>query len=56
MSLRDWFAGQAMQTILAAHLSGVGRTSYGAHMVEAYISADAYYHADAMLAARKEAK
>ena len=43
MSLRDWFAGQALQ-----------KASGGNDKSAAAISARAYYIADAMLAARKE--
>lgn len=49
MSLRDWFAGMALQGLLA-HIIGVeganGRTSKYAER--------SYDYADAMLAARKE--
>lgn len=51
LSIRDWFAGMALQGLLA-HIIGVeganGRTSKYAER--------AYDYADAMLAARKEAK
>ena len=51
MSLRDWFAGMALQGLLA-HIVGVesanGRASKYADR--------AYDYADAMLAARKEAR
>lgn len=50
-NLRDWFAGMAMQGLLA-HIVGVenanGRASKYAER--------SYQYADAMLAARKEAK
>ena len=55
MSLRDWFAGQALPAVIAA-------TSAGQHMpatrdsdthIAFAITRDAYFIADAMLAARK---
>ena len=55
MSLRDWFAGQALPAVIAA-------TGAGQHMpatrdsdthIEFAITRDAYFIADAMLAARK---
>jgi hypothetical protein len=48
MSLRDWFAGQALAGITA-------NSSAGSPAGESWTCAvDAYRHADAMLAARKE--
>ena len=47
MSLRDWFAGMALQGALACPASS-GKI--------ADFASDSYQYADAMLAARKEAK
>jgi hypothetical protein len=44
MTLRDWFAGMAMQGLLARHEDTNERG----------IAWDAYRYADAMLAARRE--
>ena len=50
MSLRDWFAGQAMSGLLASN------ARYGGKIDDRVaLSADAYAHADAMLAARGDA-
>lgn len=46
MSLRDWFAGQALAGMIESHGMGAHRHEYAAR--------DAYSFADAMLAARKE--
>ncbi len=51
MTLRDWFAGQALAGLLAGRVTGT------AHSGKEYcmgFSQDAYDIADAMLAARKE--
>lgn len=48
MSLRDWFAGQAMQGLIANARLGVA--------TNAAIAADAYAMADAMLAQRAKAE
>lgn len=45
MTLRDWFAGQAM----AGMLSGTP----GPHLIPDRLSKESYEHADAMIAARK---
>lgn len=47
MSLRDWFAGMALQGLLA-------RTSLGDYGGKANIAIDAYAMADAMLAERSK--
>ena len=47
MSLRDWFAGQAMSGLLAANATYAGST--GNHPA---LAKDAYTTADAMLAER----
>jgi len=47
MSLRDWFAGQALAGILANPNHMIGTTTY------AQIGKDAYIFADAMLSAWK---
>jgi len=48
MTLRDWFAGQAMQAVIT------GRWAHDTAGIpsEAEIAADAYLQADAMIAAR----
>lgn len=51
MSLRDWFAGMALQGLLA-HVIGVE----GANGRASKYAERSYQYADAMLAARKEAK
>ena len=57
MTLRDWFAGQALAATITATSAGqhnalsgkpVGTSIYDA------IAMDAYEHADAMIAARKD--
>ena len=45
MSLRDWFAGQALAGMIARYFTGEQRHAYAAN--------DAYKFADAMIAARK---
>lgn len=49
MSLRDWFAGQALAGLLAGHATYGGRTD-----ARSVLAQDAYAHAEAMLAARKD--
>ena len=51
MSLRDWFAGMALQGLLA-HVIGVE----GANGRVSKYAERSYQYADAMLAARKEGK
>jgi hypothetical protein len=48
MSLRDWFAGQALAGILAGAFIDSSRLTDGAN----FITQNAYQYADAMLAAR----
>ena len=48
MSLRDWFAGLAIQSILTSEEGGLAP--------KADACREAYQYADAMLAARSEAK
>ena len=50
MSLRDWFAGQALAGITASLCSDV---SYGGRVWFSQTAQDAYKLADAMIAARK---
>jgi hypothetical protein len=53
LTLRDYFAGQALASIAAVPLnlcSGI----YGVNSLEHYIAKDCYRIADAMLEARKE--
>lgn len=49
MSLRDWFAGQALTGLLAANATYEFRTDNRVGIAD-----DAYAHADAMLSARKK--
>ncbi len=53
MTLRDWFAGQALQAIISATCAGQHdpSTKHG-KSVEAAMAMDAYLLADAMIAAR----
>ncbi len=51
MTLRDWFAGQALPAVIAATSAGQHNPSKGASTVEGFCL-DAYEIADAMLAAR----
>jgi hypothetical protein len=55
MSLRDWFAGQALVAIIQVTSAGLHQPSkkHGCRVVEA-IALDAYEMADAMIAARGE--
>ena len=48
MTLRDWFAGQALTGVIA-HVNGQGGNYHQA-------ADDAYAHADAMLATRAQAE
>jgi len=52
MSLRDWFAGQALSGLLAYPGGNPGGTF---EEIAATFAANAYVYADAMLAARGEA-
>lgn len=52
--LRDWFAGQAHPVLLAAYIAAAARGEHGYGPDWRHgIAADAYAHADAMLAVRK---
>lgn len=56
MSLRDWFAGQALPAIVAATSAGQHNPATrdsDTHIAFA-IARDAYFVADAMIAARKQ--
>ena len=55
MTLRDWFAGQAMIAIIAATSAGQHRVLFGDNgdSIETAMAKDAYQVADAMIAARK---
>jgi hypothetical protein len=55
MTLRDWFAGQALAGIIQVTSAGLHQPSkkHGCRVVEA-IALDAYEMADAMIAAREE--
>lgn len=55
MSLRDWFAGQAMTAILQAGFDGDLKRLDGENLQQA-CGRTAYVVADAMLAARKGGK
>jgi hypothetical protein len=55
MTLRDHFAGLAMQAIIAAALTEGSKTEYSLNNeMAAYVAQDAYHHADAMLKAREQ--
>lgn len=54
MSLRDWFAGLAMQAIIAKHPAEVVAGSM--NEIDAPTAKGAYEYADAMIAERKEAE
>jgi len=54
MTLRDWFAGQAMPAIISAMSAGQHGIMGGKSALES-VACDAYAQADAMLAARKDA-
>lgn len=49
MTLRDYFAGQALAGLLACNATYVGKTNR-----RDLLAGDAYGHAEAMLAARSE--
>jgi hypothetical protein len=56
MSLRDWFAGQALGHIISVTSAGQhqpGRGPLDERPIQERIAGDAYAMADAMLAARK---
>lgn len=48
MTLRDWFAGQALAGLLAAN------ATYGGTERRDLVTADAFAHADAMIAERNK--
>jgi len=52
MSLRDWFAGQALSTVLTHYLVANGNGCAADHALR-NVPALAYKYADAMLEARK---
>ena len=52
MSLRDWFAGQALSGILSSTDNESGRSAFTT--TPAWIAEKAYEQADAMLEARKK--
>ena len=54
MTLRDWFAGQAIGRVIDAYIVGNGACLGSAHMPP-NCAAHAYRIADAMLAARGDA-
>ena len=55
MSLRDWFAGKAMQTLLAD--PECKEAAHALHInTERYVALSSYEIADAMIAAREEYK
>lgn len=57
MTLRDWFAGQAlMQTSARPQQHGMTTIAVGSPMHPAKAAADAYRYADAMLAERAKAQ
>jgi hypothetical protein len=49
MTLRDWFAGQAMQGLIASPRGPVN----GGTVTDSWVAENAYIVADAMLAARE---
>ena len=55
MSMRDWFAGLALTSIISATSAGQHRVLFGENgeTIEAAMAKDAYAVADAMIAARK---
>lgn len=56
MSLRDWYAGQALVGLLATEshaASRVSATSYQREVFAMGMASASYFFADAMLAARK---
>ena len=52
MTLRDWFAGQALAGILANPVTIHGQDGLGSPMLPDQVAADAYATADAMLRMR----
>ena len=54
MSLRDWFAGQALNGMLSYSRNDAGGSWYSTSETDA--ARAAYEYADAMLAARKESQ
>lgn len=54
MSLRDWFAGQALSGALAASVHGSNDQDWTAEEIRTRMSALCYELADAMLEAREE--
>lgn len=53
MSLREWFAGQALAGLLAAYGHHAKRDQEGALMISVTIATAAFDAADAMLRARE---
>ena len=56
MSLRDWFAGQALAGLLAAYGSHAKKDSDGALRISVTVTKAAYDAADAMLSEREKGK
>ena len=54
MSLRDWFAGQATEEDIEAHLGGEVCVESGRKINKRSRESAKYHYSDAMLAARKE--
>ena len=54
MTLRDWFAGQALNAIVTATSNGQHHPARDGRSLVEGMTHDAYELADAMLAARKE--
>lgn len=53
LSLRDWFAGQALAGMLAYSYVNPAHGNYHENSKPAFAASDAYSFADAMLAARE---
>lgn len=53
MTLRDWFAGQALTGLIAGCVQRAQKDSGGALLISDSIASTAYDAADAMLAARE---